>query len=77
MFGAEPVAAYRPNPDEVRSRLDKILAKARAAETLPWEPAQLSRYRVIFPQMALFLPDEEGVQLCFDFEAELARLKAA
>jgi hypothetical protein len=77
MFGAEPVPVYRPNPDKVRSRLHKILAEARAAQTLPWEPARLSLYRTIFPQMALFLPDEEGAQLRFDFEAELVRLKAA
>jgi hypothetical protein len=77
MFGAEPPPVYRPNPDKVRSRLHKILAEARAARTLPWEPARLSLYRTIFPQMALFLPDEEGAQLRFDFEAELVRLKAA
>jgi hypothetical protein len=77
MFGVEPVPFYRPNPDKVRPRLHKILAEARAAETLPWEPARLSLYRTIFPQMALFLPEEEGAQLRLDFEAELVRLKAA
>ncbi len=34
-------------------------------------------YRTIFPQMTNCLPEEEGAQLRFDFEAELARLKAA
>jgi hypothetical protein len=37
----------------------------------------LSLYRVIFPQMANWLPEEESAQLRLEFEAELARLEAA
>jgi hypothetical protein len=77
LFGAEPVPTYRPDPDKVRRRLEKILAEARAAQKLPWEPTTVSLYRTIFPQMTNWLPEEEGAQLRFDFEAELARLEAA
>jgi hypothetical protein len=77
LFGAEAPPAYRPDPDKVRARLYKILAEARAAQTLPWEPTTVSLYRTIFPQMTNFLPEEEGAQLRFQFEAELARLEAA
>lgn len=77
LFGAEVVPAYRPDPDKVRARLHKLLAEARAARKLPWEPAQLSLYRTIFPQMTLFLPEDEGAQLRFAFDAELLRLEAA
>jgi hypothetical protein len=77
LFGADPVPAYRPDPDKVRSRLHKILAEARAAQKLPWEPTTVSLYRTIFPQMTNWLPDDEGAQLRFEFEAELERLKAA
>ena len=77
LFGAEPIPAYRPDPERVRARLYKILAEARAADTPPWGPARLSLYRTIVPQMTDFLPDEEGAQLRFEFEQELARLKAA
>jgi hypothetical protein len=76
LFGADP-PAYRPNPDKVRSRLNKILAEARGASSLPWEPTRVSLYRTIFPQMTLFLPEEEGAQLRLEFEAQLARLGAA
>ncbi len=41
LFGADPVPAYRPDPDKVRSRLHKILAEARAAQKLPWEPTMV------------------------------------
>ncbi|MDO8877378.1 MAG: hypothetical protein Q8M24_21675 [Pseudolabrys sp.] len=77
LFGADPVPAYRPDPDKVRSRLHKILAEARAAKRLPWEPTTVSLYRTIFPQMTNWLPDDEGAQLRFQFEEELARLEAA
>lgn len=77
LFGAEPVPAYRPDTDKVRARLHKILAEARAADTIPWGPGRLSLYRTIVPQMTSFLPEDEGAQLRFDFETELARLEAA
>jgi len=60
----------------VRARLNRILAEARAAQKLPWEPATVSLYRTIFPQMTNWLPDEEAAQLRFEFEAELKRLDA-
>ena len=77
LFGADPVPAYRPDPEKVRSRLHKILAEARAAQKLPWEPTTVSLYRTIFPQMTNWLPADEGAQLRFQFEEELARLEAA
>jgi hypothetical protein len=77
LFGAEATPAYRPNADKVRARLHKILAEARAAQTSPWEPARVSLYRTIFPQMTLFLPEDEAAQLRFEFETEMARLETA
>ena len=78
LFGADAAPpAYHPDPDKVRARLHKILAEARAAQKLPWEPTRLSLYRTIFPQMTNWLPEEEGTQLRFQFEEELARLEAA
>jgi len=71
--GVGPVVAL----DSVRARLHKILAEARAAQKLPWDPARVSLYRTIFPQMTNWLPEDEGAQLRFEFEAEMVRLKAA
>jgi hypothetical protein len=61
----------------VRARLYKILAEARAAQKSPWESARFSLYRTIFPQMTLFLPEDEASQLRFTFETVLGRLKTA
>jgi hypothetical protein len=77
LFGAEAAPAYRPNPGKVRARLHKILAEARAAQTSPWEPGRVSLYRTIFPQMTLWLPEDEAAQLRFEFETEMARLETA
>jgi hypothetical protein len=68
---------YRADADEVRADLHRILAEARAAESIPWTSSTLSLYRTIFPQMTKWLPEDEGAQLRFQFEAELARLEAA
>ena len=40
--------AFRPDLDQVRARLNRILAEARAAEKLPWDEDQLLVYRTIF-----------------------------
>jgi hypothetical protein len=72
-----PTPEYRADPDSVRAELHKILAEARAAQKLPWEPKTVLLYRTIFPQMTNWLPDEEGAQLRFEFETEIKRLEAA
>jgi hypothetical protein len=68
---------YYPDPDEVRAELNKILNEMRAAQSMPWDNARTAVYRTIFPQMSQCLPEDEGAQLRFQFEEELARLEAA
>jgi hypothetical protein len=75
LFSGQATPVYRPDIDKVRARLDKILTETRAAQSLPSGRASL--YRTIFPQMTLWLPEEEGAQLRFEFEKEMERLKAA
>jgi hypothetical protein len=77
LFDDQPTPVYRADPDQVRAELHKILLAARSAQRMPWEPTRLSLYRTIFPQMTNWLPEEEGAQLRFQFESELARLEAA
>jgi hypothetical protein len=69
--------AYRPDPENARTRLHKILAEARASEKLPWDRHKLLVYQTVFPRMAGWLPEDEAAQLRFEFDAEMARLKAA
>jgi hypothetical protein len=72
-----PTPEYRPDPESVRDELHKILAEMKGAKTLPWEPARASLYRTIFPQMTNWLPEEEGAQLRFEVDTQMARLEAA
>ena len=75
--GVEGTAVYRADPDEVRAELLRVLAQARAAQTLPWDARRALYWRTVFPQMANWLPDEEAAQLRFAFETEIRRLEAA
>lgn len=77
LFGAEPQRDYRPNPDTVRAELRLVLGRAKAAPATPWSRKDLEFYRVVFPQMANWLPDDEARQLRFEFAAEVERLLAA
>ncbi len=66
-----------PDPDVVRQRMLVVLEKARAAETMPWNKHDAEVWQLIFPNMANWLPEEEGQQLVLAFEAEMLRLKDA
>ena len=78
LLGVEQNAAiYRADPDEVRAELLSVLAKARAAQSLPWDARRTLYWRTVFPQITNWLPDEEGAKLRFEFEAEIRRLEAA
>ncbi len=79
MFGAAPPqpAVFRGDPDRVRGRLEKILAEARAAASLPWDRATLRLYRTIVPQMTLWLPEDEAARWRLDFAGEVERLEQA
>lgn len=71
-----PWPIHRPDPDRVRGRLRAIVEEVRAADALPWSPADLRCYRTIVPQMTLVLPGDEAARWRADFDAELTRLAA-
>jgi hypothetical protein len=78
LFGAAATPpAYRPDPDNVRTRLQKILGEARSADTIPWSRGRTSLYRTVDPQLTLLLPDEEAAQWRLEFETEMTRLGVA
>jgi hypothetical protein len=62
---------------EARRRLLKVLAEARAAESLPWSERETGKWEILFTQMAEWLPCDEAKQLCFEFAQELDRLRKA
>ena len=76
-FSSAPGSPLEARSRQVRAWLYKILAEARVAQRRPWEPTRLSLYGTIFPQLTLWLPEDEGAQLRFEFEMELVRLEVA
>lgn len=79
LFGS-PAAkpAYRPKPESVYRRIDSILAELRAEEsTRDWPWGQASFFRMVFPNLTCWLPEDEAARFTSEFEAEMARLEAA
>ena len=73
---AKPAASYEPDREEVRAELNEILATAKAAtDEAPWDERTFLYHKVVFPQMANWLPDAERDQLCFDFAREVERIE--
>ena len=68
---------FRADPEDVRRDMLAVLAEVRAAKVMPWKREILRYHQTVFPQMSRWLPEEEARQICFAFEAELARLLAA
>lgn len=64
-------------PESVREKMLGMIAQLRAADRMPWPDRKVRINEVIFPQMANWLPKDEGEQLCFLFKQELTRLAQA
>jgi hypothetical protein len=79
MFEEAPVHAppKRLTADDIKQEMLALLAKARAATSMPWTPRELRTHTVLFPEMARWLSPEEGEQLLLEFETEIERLKKA
>ena len=73
---AEPAQSFEPNREEVRRELNEILAEARGATSgSPWDERTLQYHKVVFPQMANWLPSAERDQLRFAFAQEVERIE--
>ncbi len=64
------------DPADVRADLTAMLTDARNATVQsPWDERTLRYNRIVFPQMAKWLPEEEAEQFCFAFRQEIERLE--
>jgi len=70
-----PAQSYEPDRAEIRDELAQILATAKAATgQAPWDARTFQYHKVVFPQMARWLPDDERDRLCFEFAREVERI---
>ena len=76
-LGEEPRAsAYTPNLQHIREDMTSILEEARSAtNTSPWDERTFRYKKIVFLQMAKWLPEEEAAQLCFTFAHEMERIE--
>ncbi len=72
-----PPPSHLPDLEDIRRRLQSLLAKAREAERMPWDERKARMWQIVFPQMANWLPDDERDQMRFEFAQEMERLKKA
>ncbi|MBL4859162.1 MAG: hypothetical protein JKY36_08250 [Erythrobacter sp.] len=71
-----PATSYEPDRDEVRRELQEVLAEARNAQgECPWDERTLKFHKVVFPQMANWLPEDERDQLRLEFAQEVERIE--
>ncbi|MEE4199575.1 hypothetical protein [Erythrobacter sp.] len=71
-----PAPSCEPDRDEVRRELQEVLAEARSAkDQCPWDERTLKYHKVVFPQMANWLPEDERDQLRFEFAQEVERIE--
>lgn len=78
LFGAPTAQTYRPDPERVRRRIDRILGELRAEISAgSWEYGRASFFRMVFSKLTCWLPEDEAARLNAEFEAEMARLRAA
>lgn len=78
--GMAPPAPRKPqvDPAKIRRKLLAMLADLRASEEgSPWPYETTRLNKVLFPQMANWLPEEERERLRAEFRTELERLDLA
>lgn len=74
--GSAPAPSCEPDRDEIRRELQDVLAEARGAqEECPWDERTFKYHKVVFPQMANWLPEDERDQLRFAFAQEVKRIE--
>jgi hypothetical protein len=72
-----PKQSDEPDPVVIRKRMQAVIAKAKSAKSMPWNQNDAEVWQIIFPNLASWLPEEEGKQLVLEFEQEMQRLAAA
>lgn len=71
-----PPKSFEPDPNKIRQELNEILAEARrATDGSPWDKRTFQYHKVVFPQMANWLPAGERDQLRFEFAQEVERIE--
>lgn len=77
LFASKSETRRAPDPAFIRKHLLRVLRMARDAERMPWSAAETRNWEKQFPELAQFLPSEEGQALLAEFQREIERLRKA
>ncbi len=66
MFNEAPAVSAAPSAEQVRARLEAILATLRCGDKIAWN--EMRRLQTMVPQMAQWLPDQERSEVLAEFE---------
>jgi hypothetical protein len=85
LFGDVPQPERAPAPearkpltaDDIRAMMRALIEAVSGVDEIPFTPAEFEKHIAMFPIMAQWLPDDEGQQLCFEFDQQVERLKKA
>jgi hypothetical protein len=55
-----PPVSTTPTVESVRVRIEAVLETLRKASVPPWTARETARWKLVLPQMADWLPPEEG-----------------
>ena len=69
-----PAGRSTPDPEAIRSRLNRLLDTMRAASTMPLSERDARMWQTVVPNMTRWLPDEEGEAVRAAFTREIERL---
>ena len=73
---APPARPSTPDPEAIRSRLNRLLATLRAADAMPLSDRDLCMWQTVVPNMTKWLPKDEGETIRETFDREMERLGA-
>jgi hypothetical protein len=73
----EIVIPVVPSVDQVRNKLSALIERLQAEDAMPLSQRELLYWQTVAPQMARWLPENERHDMVSQFEAEMARLRAA
>lgn len=71
---AQPRDNTLPDIDKTRAKLNRLLTMAKAADTMPWDERESRVWRIVFPNMANWMPEDERDRMRAEWAAEMARL---
>ena len=71
MFNDAPAVSAAPSAEQLRARIEAIFATLRCGDKSSWN--EIRRLRLVIPQMAQWLPEDERARAIEEFQGLLTQ----